>query len=128
MSFNLPLYLHCSGRSDLIKNGLILQGSCRTLVKMSCSIIFVSSSLLREGNWHKLLYGRCSVYRFNYASYIRYATLCPSVIYSLHDISIVHVVILVWCIQISSEALIASTISLLIGFRREPFKIRLRLR
>ena len=78
--------------------------------------------------WHKLLYGRCSVYRFNYASYIRYATLCPSVIYSLDDISIVHVVILVWCIQISSEALIASTISLLIGFRREPFQIRLRLR
>lgn len=54
--------------------------------------------------WHKVLYGRRSVYRFNYPSYIRYATLCPSVIYSLHDISIVHVVILVRCIQISSEA------------------------
>ena len=53
MSFNLPLYLHCSGRSDLIKNGLILQGSCRTPVEMSCSIIFVSSSLLREGNGFK---------------------------------------------------------------------------
>ena len=40
----------------------------------------------------------------NYPSYMKYAKLIyPSVI-SLDDLFVVHVVILVWCIQISGEA------------------------